>query len=135
MSKRYILNEDFDLPVAIMDTIPADVLLDTPDDVREIELGGVEDNAYLTLINSLISQKWSLIDQFNAAKATFEAERPEDEKSILILSQIITQDTTHIGMLLEATGQFDNNETNEFIEKGKEEGKELGAEIISADEE
>lgn len=130
-SKEESLKESKELELPEEDKIEAGVLPDViPDEPIVVSTEPIvdanpvlEENAMVTLINSLIKDEFEAIDGYTSAISTLTTENAEKYSSIInILNDISTEENVHIGQLQEVLKLVSPNA--EAIEQGKIEAQD-----------
>lgn len=130
-SKEESLKESKELELPEEDKIEAGVLPDViPDEPIVVSTESIvdvnpvlEENAMVTLINSLIKDEFEAIDGYTSAISTLTTENAEKYSSIInILNDISTEENVHIGQLQEVLKLVSSNA--EAIEQGKIEAQD-----------
>lgn len=85
----------------------------------------VVDNAYLGLLNSLISKEWDMINEYKSIIATLELDKQEE--LIAILNSVVDEKTIQLGMLNKAVELLDDDSV-ELMQQGEDKAEEILAE-------
>lgn len=93
----------------------------------------VKDNALIGVINDIIKQEFTLIDNLNGAIATVQSEKPDHEEEITTLLQsAVDEKNVNIGMLTKILELIDPKQS-ELMSSGIEKAEEIISEPASAD--
>lgn len=89
--------------------------------------------AFTGLLNDLVKDEFALIEKFNSAIATLEAEEVENKEEILtILKSILDEKNVDVGMLTKTLELIDSKNTD-LMNAGVEKAEEIISEPASTD--
>ena len=88
--------------------------------------------ALVQMINDTINSEWDSLNTIKSDIATLESEAPEKEDIKIILNNILTEKTIHIGMLTKALSLLDDG-SQELMDAGVEKAEEIISEPASTD--